>query len=167
MSFSVDIKNEIVRYPYSKTEMIALLSGLIKINGTLSMSNKNVVVDVRTENAKTAKLIFQMIQKLYGIDCRLLVAKKNKFNKNNIYVAQIRDNGLDILSKLEIYKEGDLTINPTGRILIKEKEKRAYIAGCFLASGSINDPNSKNYHLEITTISAKHAEFLLKQISKF
>ena len=64
MSFSTDIKNEIVRCEYSPSEKIALLSALIKINGTLSMGNKSIVVDVRTENAKTAKLIFLIIFKI-------------------------------------------------------------------------------------------------------
>ena len=61
MSFSTDIKNEIVRYDYSLEEKIALLSSIVKINGVLSMSSKNIVVDIRTENAKTAKLIFLLI----------------------------------------------------------------------------------------------------------
>ena len=39
--------------------------------------------------------------------------------------------------------------------------------GCFLASGSVNNPSSKHYHLEITTHSEKHAEFLVKTIAKF
>ena len=39
--------------------------------------------------------------------------------------------------------------------------------GSFLASGSVNDPSSKHYHLEITTHSDKHADFLVKMISKF
>lgn len=167
MSFSTDIKNEIVRYNYSISEKAALLSSLIKINGTLSISNKNFIVDIRTENAKTAKLIFLIIQELYKMDCRLLVSKKNKLNKNNIYIAQIRNNGLDVLTDLEIYKDGSIESNPTSKILKKEEDKRAYLAGCFLASGSINDPTSKNYHLEISTNSLKHAEFLQKTIAKF
>lgn len=167
MSFSNEIKNEIIRYNYTPTEKSALLSGLTKINGTLSMSNKGVVVEIRTENAKTAKMVFLIIKELYNIDCRLLVAKKNKFNKNSIYVAQIRNNGLDILTDLEIYKEGVLDSLPTGKTLKKENEKRAYLTGCFLASGSINDPSSKNYHLEISTNSLKHAEYLQKLVTKF
>lgn len=167
MSFSIDIKNEIVRYNYSLSEKAALLSALIKINGTLSMSNKNLVVDIRTENAKTAKLIFLIIQERYKIDCRLLVAKKNKLNKNNVYIAQIRNNGLEILNDLEIYKDGNIDAFPSSKILKKEEDKRAYLAGCFMASGSINDPSSKNYHLEVSTNSLKHAEHLQKMIIKF
>ena len=167
MSFSNDIKNEIIRYEYTSSEKIALLSGLVKINGSLSMSSKGIVVEIRTENAKTAKMIFVILQECYNISCRLLVAKKNKFNKNNIYVAQVRNNGLEILRDLEIYKEGVLDLLPSSKLLKKEGDKKAYLTGCFLASGSINDPSSKNYHLEVSTNSLKHAEFLQKLISKF
>ena len=59
MSFSTDIKNELVRNNYTISEKTALLSALIKINGTLNMSNKTLVIDIRTENAKTAKLIVE------------------------------------------------------------------------------------------------------------
>lgn len=167
MSFSTNIKNEIVRFNYNLEEKIALLSSLIKINGTLNMSNKNFLVDIRTENAKTAKLIFLLIQEIYNLDCRLLVSKKNKLNKNNVYIAQIRNKSLEILDDLEIYKDGDLDHLPSSKILRKENAKRAYLAGCFLASGSITNPSSKNYHLEFSTHSAKHAIFLQKLTSKF
>lgn len=167
MSFSTDIKNEIVRNDYSSSEKLALLSALIKINGTLSMGNKSIVVDIRTENAKTAKLIFLILKEKYNIECRLLVSKKNKLNKNNVYIAQIRNNSLEILEDLEIYKDGSLEALPTMKTLKKENDKRAYLAGCFLASGSINDPSSKNYHLEISTSYLRHAEYLQKMISKF
>lgn len=167
MSFSTNIKNEIVRYDYTLEEKAALLSALIKINGTLNMSSKNFIVDVRTENAKTAKLLFLIIQELYSIDCRLLVSKKNKLKKNNVYIAQIRNKGMDILTDLEIYKEGLLDTLPTSKTLKKENEKKAYLTGCFLASGSINDPSSKNYHLEFSVNSQSHAEFVQKLMSKF
>ena len=166
MSFSTDIKNELVRNNYALTEKKALLSALIKINGTLNMSNKTLVIDVRTENAKTAKLIFLIVQEIYKIDCRLLVSKKDKLNKNNVYIAQIRNNALEILNDLEIYKEGNIDALPTGATLKKENDKRAYLAGCFLATGSINDPSSKNYHLEISTNSLGRMTTILPSFSR-
>ena len=167
MSFSTEIKNEIIRYKYSTSEKIALLSALIKINGTLNMTSNGLAIDIRTENAKTAKLIFLIVQEIYKIDCRLLVSKKDKLNKNNVYIAQIRNNSIEILNNLEIYRDGNIDALPTGKTLKKEGDKRSYLTGCFLAIGSINDPSSKNYHLEISANSERHAEYLQKLIHKF
>ena len=168
MSFSINIKEEIARYNFTnKSQKKALLSGLMRINGTMSMSGKQVILEVRSENAKIAKLLFTLVKDLYDIEARILVAKKMKLKKNNVYLVQIRERGLEVLEDLEIYKEGRLDNNPTQKILKGPQENRCYLMGCFLASGSVNDPASKNYHLEISTHSEKHAEFLSKIVNRF
>ena len=58
MSFSVDVKEEIVRYDLvNLREKKSLLSSLARINGTISMHGKDVVLEIRSENAKIAKLL--------------------------------------------------------------------------------------------------------------
>lgn len=168
MSFSSDVKEEIVRYNFtSNDEKKALLSALARINGTMSMIDRKVLVEIRSENAKIAKLLFVIIKELYNCDARILVAKKMKLKKNNVYLVQIKDNGLEILENLEIYRNGKLDNNPTKETLKNNHCMKSYVMGAFLASGSVNDPVSKHYHLEITTHSEKHADFLVKLISKF
>lgn len=168
MSFSIEVKEEIVRYEFaSDLEKKALLSSLVRINGTMSMHGNNVILEIRSENAKIAKLLFVLIKELYNIDARILVAKKMKLKKNNVYLVQVKESGLQVLEDLEIYKSGKLDNNPTKHILKNWNEYKSYLMGCFLASGSVNDPTSKHYHLEITTHSEKHADFLVKLIAKF
>lgn len=168
MSFSIEVKEEIVRYEFkNEGEKRALLSSLVRINGTMSMSGKTLVLEIRSENAKIAKLLFTLIKDLYDIEPRILVAKKMKLKKNNVYLVQIRDKSLELLEDLQIYKNGKLDNNPTKDILRNHADNKTYLMGCFLASGSVNDPTSKHYHLEITTHSEKHAEFLVKLIMKF
>ena len=168
MSFSSNVKEEIVRYNFANDrEKKALLASLARINGNISMSGKNLILEIRSENAKIAKLLFIIVKDLYKIEPRILVAKKMKLKKNNVYLLQIKDKGMEILEDLEIYKNGKLDHNPTKDILKNNNDIRSYIMGCFLGSGSVNDPMSKHYHLEITTHSEKHAEFLVKIISKF
>ena len=168
MSFSSNVKEEIVRYNFANDrEKKALLASLARINGNISMSGKNLILEIRSENAKIAKLLFIIVKDLYKIEPRILVAKKMKLKKNNVYLLQIKDKGMEILEDLEIYKNGKLDHNPTKDILKNSNDIRSYIMGCFLGSGSVNDPMSKHYHLEITTHSEKHAEFLVKIISKF
>ena len=168
MSFSINVKEEIVRYEFdSIKEKKALLSSLARINGTISMSVGSSVLEIRSENAKIAKLLFILIKEIYNQEARILVAKKMKLKKNNVYLVQIKNNGLDILEDLDIYRHGKLDNNPSKEFLRNHQELKAYLIGCFLASGSVNDPSSKHYHLEITTHSEKHAEFLVKIMGKF
>lgn len=167
MSFSIEVKEEITRNEYTLAEKKVFLSAVAKINGVLRMSNRSLMLDIRTENAKTAKLLFLIIQELYDQDSRLLVFKKVKLKKNNVYIVQIRNQVDKIMEDLEIRKEGELEPLPSKTLINNEDTTRAYLAGCFIASGSINSPKSKNYHLEISTHSQKHAEFINKTISKF
>ena len=168
MSFSINVKEEIVRSNFSSDkEKKSLLSSLVRINGTMSMHDKNLVLEIRSENAKIAKLLFVLIKELYNTDARILVAKKMKLKKNNVYLVQVKENGLHILEDLEIYHNGKLDNNPGKDIFRNQHQMRSYLMGCFLASGSVNDPVSKHYHLEISSHSEKHAEFIVKLISKF
>ena len=168
MSFSLEVKEEIVRYEFERNnEKKALLCSLARINGTINMHGSAIVLEIRSENAKIAKLLFVLIKELYNVEARILVAKKMKLKKNNVYLVQVREKGLEILEDLEIYKHGKFDSNPTRNILKNSNEVRAYLMGCFLASGSVNDPSSKHYHLELTTHSEKHADFLIKLIDKF
>ena len=167
MSFSSDVKEEIVRYELvSDREKKSLLSSLAKINGTMSMHGNDIVLEIRSENAKIAKLLFVLVKDVYNVEARILVAKKMKLKKNNVYLVQIK-NASEILEDLEIFKNNKIDTNPTKDLLKNNNDIRAYISGCFLASGSVNDPVSKNYHLEVVTHSEKHAEFLTKLIAKF
>ena len=168
MSFSSNVKEEITRYELNSIkEKKAMLSSLARINGTMSMHEKNLVLEIRSENAKIAKLLFILIKELYNHDARILVAKKMKLKKNNVYLVQIKSNGLEILEDLEIYHNGKLDNNPGKEIFRNQHQMKAYVMGCFLASGSVNDPVSKHYHLEISLHSEKHAEFVVKLMSKF
>ena len=58
MSFSSDVKEEIVRYELNgDREKKSLLSSLSKINGTMSMHGQDVILEIRSENAKKQPLI--------------------------------------------------------------------------------------------------------------
>ena len=168
MSFSSNVKEEIVRVDFiNDKEKKSLLSSLVRINGTMSMHERTLVLEIRSENAKIAKLLFVLIKDLYGAEARILVAKKMKLKKNNVYLVQVKENGLQILEDLEIYHNGKLDNNPNKDIFRNQHQMKAYLMGCFLASGSVNDPISKHYHLEMSSHSEKHAEFIVKLMSKF
>lgn len=52
-------------------------------------------------------------------------------------------------------------------LLIKECCQRAYLRGAFLASGSINSPQSSSYHLEIATTDENSAVAIADLLNRF
>ena len=74
---------------------------------------------------------------------------------------------MEILKDLEIFTDKGLQTHPSMKLLKKECCARAYLAGAFLAGGSVNSPSKSNYHLEISTTNVELAKFIQKIMQKF
>ena len=69
VSFSQQVKEEIVNNEYNlEIKAKALLSAFIRINGTLLLQNRQTKLDLITENAKTAKFIYKLLNQYYQSD---------------------------------------------------------------------------------------------------
>ncbi|MGO1760412.1 MAG: DNA-binding protein WhiA, partial [Mammaliicoccus vitulinus] len=106
MSFASEMKNELTRIEVDDCCAKAELSALIRMNGNLSISNQQFVINVQTENAAIARRIFSLIKKCFGVEVELLVRKKMKLKKNNIYISRIKVKAKEILDELGILQEG-------------------------------------------------------------
>ena len=73
-----------------------------------------------------------------------------------------------MLKELAIYNEKNeyLPVVPT-YIVGANEEIRAYLRGVFFASGSINDPKTSRYHLEILVTEPEEAVFVQKLLNIF
>ena len=121
------------------------------MRASLHMNWQGMYLSFQTENATIAKHVFQIMKTLYDVDPRLSVLKKMKLKKNNIYRIQVFDKAQQILEDLQILTDSGLRYTPSVKMVRSEKMARAYLQGCFLASGSINSPKSSNYHLEMSS----------------
>ncbi len=148
MSFTSKIKTEISKQKYTKLEQISLLSGITKneiIGNTITIQN---------ENQDVANLIFNLFQENYKIIPKITVRKGYNYNKNYIYIIEI-NNKQEIIDDLNLNK----TI-PNDYIIADDNLIRAYIKGVFLAKGSINDPKTSRYHMEILVDNETYAEYI-------
>lgn len=174
MSFSSKVKGEICRYTeLTKEEVIAELSAIMKVSGTLSFgSGRQLSFKITTENPASARLIFKFLKEYFDIHSKLMVKKSNSLKKNNIYMVLIsEDDGVkDLLKLTGILKEDEGVMSISYGInkeLIKDDAAmRAYIRGAFLGGGSISNPE-KTYHLEFVTHSIEYAEDLSVLINKY
>ena len=56
---------------------------------------------------------------------------------------------------------------PANYIIDSEEEARAYLRGCFLSKGSINDPKTSRYHLEFLIDNKQEANFIKELLNSF
>lgn len=168
MSFASETKKELTQVDVNDKCLKAEVSAMIRMNGTLSFSNKQLSLDVQTENAAIARRIYTIIKKLYPYNVELLVRKKMRLKKNNVYICRIRDGAKEILTDLDIL-QNDFQLNHSiSKSLLKSKnQKRSYLRGAFLAGGSVNNPETSSYHLEIYSMYKEHSESLAELMNEF
>jgi DNA-binding protein WhiA len=168
MSFASEIKKELTNVEAETCCLESELAALVRMNGTFSLSNREYVLDIQTENAAIARRIYMLIKKLYPYPVELLVRKKMRLKKNNVYIVRMKEKADQVLNDLEILK-GPLSINPNipEKFLQDTCCKRAYLRGAFLAGGSVNNPETSSYHLEIYSSDEEHNEALCKLMNQF
>ncbi len=106
------------------------------MNGSLSFSNRHLVLDVQTENAAIARRIYTLLKKQYDVSVELLVRKKMRLKKNNVYIVRFSENAKLILEELKILGENFVfERNISEELVAKRRRKRSYMRGAFLAGG--------------------------------
>ncbi|PTI64898.1 DNA-binding protein WhiA [Staphylococcus xylosus] len=167
MSFASDMKNELTRIEVDEKNAKAELSALIRMNGALSLSNQQFVINVQTENATTARRIYSLIKKVFNVEVELLVRKKMKLKKNNIYICRINARAREILDELGILKNGVFTHEIDQGMIYEDEMKRSYLRGAFLAGGSVNNPETSSYHLEVFSLYEDHSEGITQLMNEY
>ena len=168
MSFASETKKELTNLEVKDCCGKAELSALIRMNGSLSFSNRKLIVDIQTENAAIARRIYTLIKKNYQVQVELLVRKKMRLKKNNVYIVRLSEQASMILDNLKIISEGFVFTYDISQDLIKKKCcKRSYLRGAFLAGGSVNNPETSSYHLEISSLYQEHNDSLSELMNTF
>ena len=164
-SFTREVKEELCSNEYpSQDRLRALLAAYIRINGSLVFRDKKSYLSLSSENAKISAFIYKMLNDIYKSDARLIYETKTNLGKNRIYTIEIQEASETILEDLDIsFLEGKISKN----IVRNDDTISGYLAGAFLASGSVNSPSTSNYHLEIALNSENYAKWLSKLFSKY
>lgn len=168
MSFASLTKKELTQLEVEECCTKAELAALIRMNGSISLRNMQITLDIQTENAAIARRIYTLIKKLYDVHVELLVRKKMRLKKNNVYVVRIGKEARTLLEDLKIVDESFVFTREISESLIKsECCKRAYLRGAFLAGGSVNHPDTSSYHLEIFSFYEEHNRSLCELMNYF
>lgn len=164
MSYTVRIKDEIASINCTKSEMIAELSGFIRNNGSLS----DGTIILTTENENTKERIEYFLKEAYEVSSIVEIKDSLNFSKKDLYVININDK-VDLILKDIGYtdNEGNSLSTPPTYIVGANEEIRSYLRGVFLSCGSINDPKTSRYHMELLIYSPDEAIFVQKLLNIF
>jgi DNA-binding protein WhiA len=163
ISFAQGVKEESARAPRSDEAKRSLLSAFIRINGYLRLNGKEKTLELSSESANIAKAIYGYIHSLYGVQARFAYTRSAGFLKRVVYHILVEREAEDILNDVGV--DFFAPVFPKN-LLVTPEQAAGYLSGAFLAAGSVNDPNSSNYHLEIALSDETYAKALSKEWNK-
>ena len=172
MSFSNDIKNELLRLAYNDdSERVALLAGLVRMDGTILIAAKQrISLQLVSENAAVARLAFSWLKELFHVEATVTIQRRTRLKKNVLYVVNVpsQTRMQVLLNSLGMVDQDGLPFRPEIAVELTGSDslRRAYLRGVFLGSGSMTDPQ-RSYHLEIVTQSEEYAANLIALIENY
>src|SRR5690625_2623067 len=167
-SFTSEIKKEIIQTKVNDCCARAELMAIIRMNGVISTAQPKMTLDVQTESAAIARKIYTLLREVYQHPIELLVRKKMKLKKNNIYIVRAKHDVDKLLHGLEMEHELDGFIQTTLTNTFEKKCcQRAYLRGAFISRGSVNNPETSSYHLEIFNLDQDHNHVLCELMNEF
>ncbi|MBR2678191.1 MAG: DNA-binding protein WhiA [Bacilli bacterium] len=164
MSYTVSIKEEIANIKSSNSELIAELSGYIRNNGIITSKK----VTMTTENKAIVDHLVESLKDIYNVRAKVDIVENLNFSKNDLYQITIEDNLSKVLEKLGIWDTDGKYLGVVPEYIVGGNEEiRAYLRGVFEGVGSINDPQTSRYHMELLINKSKEAVFVQKLLNIF
>lgn len=164
MSYTTKIKNEISNIEGQKSEMIAELSAFIRNNGEL---DKNIL-KLTTENTMIRDKISSMLERIYETKVEIETKENLNFSKNQLYLLKIEKKLSVILEDIGYLDQNKAYLpSPPEYIIGGNEEIRSYLRGVFLCQGSINDPKTSRYHMELLITKPEEAVFVQKLLNTY
>lgn len=165
MTFTIKVKEELLQLVHQdKSE----LSAMIKMSGSLGLSSSGLTLSITSENAKIARHLYALLERFYHTQAEIKYHQKTNLRKNRVYTVFLEENVEAILADLKLADSFfgiETGIEP--EILNDDEKGRAYLRGAFLSNGSVRDPETGKYQLEIFSVYLDHAEDLANLMKKF
>ena len=162
VSFTKTVKDEIISSDLGSIEKKkAFLSAYTKINASVVFRNKQSVLLLNFTDAKVAKFLYSLLLEVYKCDAHLSYLNKNKTRH---YIIEVDKDVDDIIDDLGVsFLEGKIS----KEVVYDDDTIAGYLAGVFLSSGSVNSPETSNYHLEMSFANENYAKWLLHLFPKY
>lgn len=162
MTYTIRVKEEIAHLETDIVEALAEVSGFIRFDGEIT--SKEIILNI--ENASVARRIYKLMKMCFQIRPQITVRVQRRFRIHQLYILVYNNKIMSVLERLNIYKDGH-AILPEEYFLATKEEKIAFLRGLFLATGSINNPQTSGYHMEFSVPRKTDASYVVKLLKEF
>ena len=162
MTYTTKIKDEIAHLDTDVVEAIAELSSFIRFDSDI----KDGEIVLTIENASVARRIYSLMKMCFQIRPKMTVRIQNRFRIKQIYILTYNNNTTAVLEKLNIVENGK-KIMPNAYMFGNKEEKIAFLRGLFLATGSVSNPQTSGYHMEMSVPSKSEANLIVHLLKDF
>ena len=167
MSYASEVKKELTAIKVHQKNAQAELMALIRMNGSIALANHQLILNIQTENPAIARRIYSLLKEFYHVESEIVVRRKMKLKKNSQYIVRLRYAAQHVLDDLGILQNLQIKERVPLELLDDEWMVRSYLRGAFLAGGSVNNPETSRYHLEIYSLYEEHNEMIAQMMNKF
>ncbi len=161
MSFSLDVKTDLLNFN-SNDEIANKLEieSMIRVSGEIGILP--VKLSLTSNNSGIIRRFLSLVKKYYKVDTNILKRVIDRFDSHTNYTAEITEGADKIIEDLNLF--GDASKYKKN---IEEIGMNAYIRGAFLVRGSVNDPNARSAHLEISSTNEEEILFIQRIMNEY
>jgi DNA-binding protein WhiA len=164
MSFATTVKDDLLKVnPTEKNENLAMLEALLRFGGEVIIS-RPVRLSFTCNNMAVVRHVVKLAKMYYDIDFEIESRIVKRFDNHTVFTCVITKGADQIIKDLSL-----LTLDSYIKNLCSDNEEIMinYIRGAFLVKGTVNDPMSKDSHLEITSITEGEILFVQRLMNYF
>ena len=147
MSFAREVKKELLGIDNLNCCQNAVFAGILHLLADVSISIGSLNISIKTPINSVIRYLLPIFKHKYNLDGELSYKLENGLKSQKYYYLKYRQVSNDILSEYHLLPLDSFMA--TDELFDNECCKSAFVRGCFIAKGSINDPKKSNYHLEI------------------
>ena len=164
MSYSFDVKEDILKFNTQTSQHLVELMALLRFSGEIIISNP-LKLCFTSANMQLIRYFIKLVKQFYiDVEYEITSRQQQKLNKQTFYSCIITNKAKTIIDDLGIL---DPIPYNKEEILDSKELIIAYLRGAFLAKGSVNNPITSNYHLEIVTDKESEALFVQRIMNQY
>lgn len=164
MSFAMTVKDDLLKVNSSeKNENLAMLEALLRFGGEVIIS-RPIRLSFTCNNMAVVRHVIKLAKMYYEIDFEIESRTVKRFDNHTVFTCVITKGADEIIKDLSL-----LTLDSNIKDLCIDDEELMvnYLRGAFLVKGTVNDPMSKDSHLEITSITEGEIIFVQRLMNYF